>query len=101
MNDLLYQMTFDVLKDIGFGQANEEVKDGADILGGSLTIIGPTNPAPWLLNLGFPLFPRVWNIPRWFRFFGMTQEIVMKRIQVSALSLKFCDSFLCLGGQFG
>jgi hypothetical protein len=88
MNDLLYRMTFNMLKDIGFGQANEEVKDGASKLGGSLSILGPTTPSPWILRIAFALFPGVWNIPHWFKFLEMTQSIVMKRINVRAYSLK-------------
>jgi hypothetical protein len=95
MNDLLYQMTFDVLIDIGFGQTNEEVRDGASKLGGSLSILGPTTPSPWILRIAFALFPRVWNIPRWFKFLDMTQSIVMKRINVRAYSPKFHSFFWC------
>jgi hypothetical protein len=87
MNDLLYQMTYDVLKDIGFGQAHEEVKDGASILGGSLTILGPTTPAPWILRLAVAVFPWAWNIPRWFKFLEMLQGMVVKRMTVSAHDL--------------
>lgn len=87
-------MTFNVLKDIGFGHANEEVEDGASKLGGSLTIIGPTNPAPWILRMAFALFPGVWNIPHWFKFLEMTQGVVMKRLSVRIYNVK------CLGCRF-
>jgi len=79
-------MTFDILKDVGFGQADTEIKDGATLLGGSLSILGPTTGAPWILRMGFALFPGVWNIPNWFKFLGMTQGIVEQRIQV----IPFC-----------
>lgn len=83
VNDLLYQLTFNVLKDIGFGQANMEAKEGASRLGGALSILGPTTPSPWILRLAFALFPGVWNIPHWFKFLEFTQGIVEKRIMVS------------------
>lgn len=75
-------MTFDVLKDIGFSQANMEVKDGAAVLGGSLSILGPTTPSPWILRMAFALFPGVWNIPKWFKFLAFTQSIIENRIKV-------------------
>ncbi|KAF2438378.1 cytochrome P450 [Karstenula rhodostoma CBS 690.94] len=94
MNDLLYQMTFDVLKDIGFGQANEEVKDGASKLGGSLSILGPTTPSPWILRMAFALFPGVWNIPHWFKFLEMTQSIVVKRLNSKPESVDIASFFI-------
>ncbi|OAL06442.1 cytochrome P450 [Phaeosphaeriaceae sp. SRC1lsM3a] len=87
-------MTFDILKDIGFGQANERIENGADILGGSLSIIGPSNPAPWTLRLGFAVFPFAWNIPRWFKFHAMTESIVMKRISSQPESLDIASFFI-------
>ncbi|KAJ4344386.1 uncharacterized protein N0V89_012126 [Didymosphaeria variabile] len=94
MNDLLYQMTFDVLKDIGFGQANMEIKDGASVLGGSLSILGPTTPSPWILRMAFALFPGAWNIPHWFKFLAFTQSIVEKRIQSEPESVDIASFFI-------
>lgn len=82
INDLLYQSTFDVLQDIGFGLTDIEAKYGASVIGSSLSIIGPTNPSPWILRIAFALFPGVWKIPHWFKFIEFTGSIVEKRMKV-------------------
>ncbi|OTB02811.1 hypothetical protein M426DRAFT_322404 [Hypoxylon sp. CI-4A] len=81
INDLVYQMTFDVINDVGFGLTDTETKNGASIIGSSLSILGPTTPAPWILRIAFALFPRVWKIPHWFKFLEFTNTIVEKRMK--------------------
>ncbi|PVH91170.1 cytochrome P450 [Periconia macrospinosa] len=86
MNELLYQNTFDVLQDVGFGQVDVDSKEGASVLGGALSILGPTVGAPWIVRVGFALFPRVWNFPHWFKFLQFTQSIIEKKISQSGKS---------------
>ncbi|KAJ3577828.1 hypothetical protein NPX13_g2742 [Xylaria arbuscula] len=94
VNDLLYQNTFDVLSDIGYGLTDIESNHGASVIGDSLSILGPTTPSPWLLRIAFALFPRVWRIPRWFRFLEFNMSIVEKRMKNKPESVDITSFFI-------
>jgi hypothetical protein len=83
INDLIYQLTFDVINDVGFSITDMDSKDGAAAIGGALSIIGPTIPATWVNLLAFSLFPKVWRFPSWFKFYGFAIGVVQRRVQVN------------------
>ncbi|KAI0838122.1 cytochrome P450 [Hypoxylon sp. FL0890] len=94
INDLLYQITFDVLNDVGFGLTDMEAKNRAFVMGSSLSIHGPTTPAPWILRIAFALFPGVWKIPHWFKFLELTNSIVEKRMKSKPDSVDIASFFI-------
>lgn len=89
INDLIYQLTFDVINDVGFSITDMDSNHGASAIGGALSIIGPTIPSPWVTRMALALFPGVWRIPHWVNFFGFTIGIVEKRIKVTT-TLTLC-----------
>ncbi|KAI1819402.1 cytochrome P450 [Xylaria intraflava] len=94
INDLLYQSTFDVLNDIGFGMTDIEAKHGASVMESSMDLLGPINPMPWILGIGFVLFPGVWKIPHWFKFIELIGSIVEKRIKSKHESVDIASFFI-------
>ncbi|CAH0051225.1 unnamed protein product, partial [Clonostachys solani] len=81
VNDLIYDMSFDIIADIGFGTRELDSREGADVVGNALTIIGPTVPGPWITRLALSLFPGLWRLPHWMMLFGYTIGIVEKRLK--------------------
>ncbi|VUC25797.1 unnamed protein product [Clonostachys rosea] len=81
VNDLIYDMSFDIIADIGFGTTELNSREGADVVGNALSIIGPTIPTPWSTRLALSLFPGLWKLPHWMKLFGYTIGIVEKRLK--------------------
>ncbi|CAG9953639.1 unnamed protein product [Clonostachys rosea f. rosea IK726] len=81
VNDLIYDMSFDIIADIGFGATDMNSREGANAVGNALTIIGQTIPGPWITRLALSLCPGVWRLPYWMNLFGYTIGIVEKRMK--------------------
>ncbi|CAI6101292.1 unnamed protein product, partial [Clonostachys chloroleuca] len=88
VNDLIYDMSFDIIADIGFGATDLNSREGANAVGNALTIIGQTIPLPWITRLALSLCPGVWRLPYWMNLFGYTIGIVEKRMKARLTTTK-------------
>ncbi|KAI0202863.1 cytochrome P450 [Astrocystis sublimbata] len=86
MRDLFYWLGFDIMGDFVFNKSFNMLSSGkwhhmVVNLQRALALLGPTSPAPWLIQLAFRVFPRVWRIGDWFKMTDWTHVQIGERLK--------------------
>ncbi|TAQ86938.1 hypothetical protein B7494_g4735 [Chlorociboria aeruginascens] len=85
MRDLFYWLGFDIMGDFIFNKSfdmlnNQEWHHMVVRLQRALSLLGPASPAPWLIQLAFRVFPRIYQIGDWFGMTDWTHEQIGERL---------------------
>lgn len=88
--DLFFWFGFDSMGDFVFNKSFNmlEVQRWHHIvilLQRALSLLGYFSPAPWLVQVGFKLFPRVWVLKDWFDMVDWCEEQMRERIEVLSI----------------
>ncbi|KAK0634267.1 cytochrome P450 [Bombardia bombarda] len=86
MRDLFYWLGFDIMGDFIFNKSfdmlvTQEWHHMVIGLQRALSLLGPTNPAPWLIQLAFHVFPRIYQIGDWFRMTAWCYDQIGTRLE--------------------
>ncbi|KAB8269091.1 benzoate 4-monooxygenase cytochrome P450 [Aspergillus minisclerotigenes] len=86
ITDLLYWFGFDTMGDFVFNKSFNMLHDKKwhhiiILLQRALSIMGPLSPIPWLVQIAFKLFPRVWILGDWFRMVDWCEDQMLERMQ--------------------
>ncbi|KAK4185891.1 cytochrome P450 [Podospora australis] len=86
MRNLCYWLGFDMMGDFvmnsSFGMLEtQEWHHMVVRLQKALGLLGPVSPAPWLIQLAFRVFPRVWRIKDWFEMTAWSHVQIDARLK--------------------
>ncbi|KAI1270202.1 cytochrome P450 [Xylariaceae sp. FL1019] len=86
MRDLFYWLGFDIMGDFVFNRSFDMLTNGewhhmVVNLQRALALLGPASPAPWLIQLAFRVFPRVYQIGDWFKMTAWTHVQIGARLK--------------------
>ncbi len=73
MGDFVFSRSFGMLREQGWHAVIARLKR-------ALRFLGPLSPAPWLVQMGFRMYPRVWPIKDWFDTADWAEEQVRERL---------------------
>ncbi len=87
MNSLFYWFSFDVMGDFIFNKSfnmlqNQEWHHMIVILQRAMSILGPFSPAPWIVQVGLKLMPRVGLLKDWFTMLSWCEDQMQERMRV-------------------
>ncbi|GAP85608.1 putative cytochrome P450 [Rosellinia necatrix] len=85
MRDIFYWLGFDIMGDFVFNKSFDMLSSGkwhhmVVNLQRALALLGPASPAPWLIQLAFRVFPRVYQIGDWFKMTDWTHVQIGERL---------------------
>lgn len=85
MRDIFYWLGFDVMSDFVFSKSFDMLRTQkwhhvVIRLQRALSLLGPVNPAPWLLHIAMRVAPRIYHVGDWFETAAWTHEQVTNRL---------------------
>lgn len=88
VRDLFFWLGFDSMGDFVFNKSFDMMKNRQwhhiiVRLQSALSLLGPSSPTPWLIQIGFKLGPRVSKLRDWFEMVAWCEAQMRERIQVS------------------
>ncbi|OOF94575.1 hypothetical protein ASPCADRAFT_26369, partial [Aspergillus carbonarius ITEM 5010] len=85
VTDLFYWFGFDTMGDFVFNKSFDMLHRNewhfvVVLLRRAMSILGPLSPVPWLVQIAFHLFPRVWILGDWFRMVAWCEGQMRERM---------------------
>jgi hypothetical protein len=77
MGSFVFNRSFNMLRD-------QKWHHIISVLRRALSLLGPLGPVPWLVQIGFKLFPRVGILGDWFRMIDWCENQMAERVKVGS-----------------